>query len=261
MTLEIPNVGTLGLSRFHFTFGFDVTYIDPIDFSEKTYIPATTQYTISFSRSVWKHLFGGLNINRYTDVFRADKTTSSYPVDVGLLNYISLKQSSNRKASLALHASLTNVFSATITITEKELLPRILRLGGAFQLKQHPLDHLERLYFLAFTLVWEYQDVLDYPYRHGNKFGAELSLLEILHLRTGYYSFKIDPSPENGKGKLNDLTYGFGISLPWGTLLKSERVPITLKFDFISIGQPTYITNFDDWDNFIIYNLSVVWTW
>ena len=156
-------------------------------------------------------------------------------------------------------ASIKNAFGSTVKILNfEEAFPVIFSAGSCYQIFLKKQDYLSNLYTFGLALQFEYQDVFNYDYRSGIKFGTELSFFEIAFLRAGYYSFKLDPSPLNGKEKLTDFTYGFGLHLPIDELTQ-KNLPLVIVFDVTTLKQPTYIRDFDEWDDFSVYSVNVGW--
>ena len=155
-----------------------------------------------------------------------------------------------------------NIFNQGIDLSNnvkiidiKEYFPSILRIGISNELNYFDKSIYAKSHFIRLTTAFEYQNVVNYKYRTATKFGAELSLLNIAFARCGYYS-ESQLKASNGKGELTDFTYGFGINLEWSKLLNTKS-PFSMALDYTSLKQPTYIVNFDDWDNFTIYSIRL----
>jgi hypothetical protein len=79
-------------------------------------------------------------------------------------------------------------------------------------------------------------------------------VIDVVFLRGGYYQeTKIDYG-FNSKDKLEEFTYGFGVKLDFDRHFTS-KFPLVLLFDFVSLKQPSYTIDFDDWDNFTTFTL------
>jgi hypothetical protein len=113
----------------------------------------------------------------------------------------------------------------------------------------------EKSYFIGFTSGFEYQDLLNSDKRTAYKVGGELSFLDIIFLRGGYYSETKIVYGFNSKSKLEDFTYGFGFKLDFDRHLTSD-FPLILIFDFVSLEQPSStVTAIESWDNFTSFTL------
>lgn len=269
-TYNIGNWGTIGISRFHFSFGENIyaaSVDDPFIFS-RSITPTTTFITVSYAKEIFTNLAIGLNFNFYSENLL---DTKSYPVDIGLLKIIPIKREQENKQRLYFGVSIKNAFGSKINYSSQilmpgssfkfsfeESLPIILRIGTSYELFLLKHHYLPNLYMFGVMFQIEYEDVLNDKYRTGIKFGSELSFFEIFYFRSGYYSFKVGPGSVNGKKRLTDFTYGFGIRLPVDDFLK-KRFPLAISFDLTSLKQPSYVREYNDWDNFSIYSLNLNW--
>ncbi len=98
---------------------------------------------------------------------------------------------------------------------------------------------------------FEYQGLFNSEYRTAKKFGGELSVLDVLYIRGGYY-YEVPTKNDNCsncRGDIENTTYGFGVNIDFEKLFKTDY-QITIKIDYINIPQPTRVTDFDSWDNF-----------
>lgn len=273
LTYNARKLGTFGMHRFHFSSGQEqrIRSVNDPDKVLDSYIPSTTFYTISYAKEIMTDLTIGLNFNLYSDKMSDTKTIKSYPINIGLLKTLLIKNERENKKRLNFGASIKNVFGTNIdfsspaliadslyNLSYEESLPIILTTGLSYELllSKHPT--LSNLHLFGMTLQLEYEDVLNYKYQAGIKIGSELSFLDIFYFRTGYYSFKSDPDLLSGKKRLTDFTYGFGIHLPIDEFIK-EKFPLTISFDLTSLKQPSYIKDFNDWDNFSTYSLNISW--
>lgn len=77
----------------------------------------------------------------------------------------------------------------------------------------------------------EYLDALNSSKYFGFKFGSEISVIEFLKLRFGYYSLELQ------RDKHEELTYGIGLNIPFYKLL---NFPIVLAIDYLNLNQPAF---------------------
>lgn len=259
ISCHLEKFGAVGVSRFRFSYGEDL--YSPIGSGNpdyETFIPVTEMYTLSYSQEIMNNLLVGLNLNYYRDELSSRVKATGYPLDAGLLKIIPLKNEDNNRQEMRFGLSLKNLLQSQITILDHpENLPSLLQAGLAYQARFHRQDYLPGLYSLGLLIQADYQDILNDRYRSGIHAGAEISLLEILSLRLGYYSIKLDPSPGNGKEKLTDFTYGFGVNLPFDAFVKSQ-FPLSLSLDITSLKQPSYIIDYE-WPRFTVYSLNLQW--
>lgn len=257
--------GTISFNRFHYSLGIESITVDPGGSSTKVYTPGTSFYTLSYANEFITNLSFGINLNIYRQKMSYDETLNVYPIDVGVLKSFQFRNLKNGEHNLNLGASIKNILGSKVEFTNniflgnnEEVLPIIFTIGSSYQLLIMRDDYLPNMYTFGLNLLVEYQDIFNYDYLSGFKFGSEFSLFEVFFIRAGYFSFKLDPSPTNGKGRLNDFTYGFGIDIPINELIKKD-IPINIVLDITTLKQPTYVTNFDKWENFSVYSLNLNW--
>jgi hypothetical protein len=218
--------------------------------------------TLSYARDIIGIIKLGINANLFIDDFNPDKTVSGSFFDIGFLKDIYLIKNNIYEDKVLIGLLFKNIFNQGIInnglfarSNDKYYFPSILSIGISNVVNFYNQDIYNQSHFIGLTTDYEYQNVINYKYRTATKIGFELSLLNILFARCGYYS-ETQFKASNGKGSLTDFTYGFGLNLEWSKLLNTES-PLTITFDYTSLKQPTYIVNFDDWDNFTIYSIRL----
>jgi len=265
LSWSIGKFGALGINQFRYSYGENAlwtTGFSPTVGSEY-FVPSTSITTLNYSQDIWKGLVLGINLNLFSDKI-AKKTLRSYPIDFGLMKQVCLKDKKNYSQQIGFGLSIKNVLGSKVKYespvvvgpVQEEALPIILSLGSSYNVRFQKTDKLPNLFVLGFTLQFEYQDVLNYDFESGFKMGTEFSLFEILHWRMGYYTIGLNSNPVNGKKRLEDFTYGFGLFLPVNKLLKHD-IPVTTSFDMTKLKQPSYIVDFEDWEIFSVYSFNV----
>jgi hypothetical protein len=106
----------------------------------------------------------------------------------------------------------------------------------------------------------ELQDVQNSDYQNATSAGAELSLLEILHLRAGAYRFERDDFgfPEENESELNEMTYGLGLTVPIDALT-DDRIPARITLDAAKLPQPELNVNTVGLEDFTTVSLTASW--
>ena len=203
-------------------------------------------------------LYVGANIGLVQDKVLT-VTASTMQIDLGLLR--SFKLDANQRVLLGVSLfNLTQSKIAYLNDEQKDALPVILNAGGSWQmLTGHTALNAYEVSTLSLVFQLEYQYLLNSDYHNGFKGGLEFGLVDMLFLRIGGYQQDINDygNPEFNKDALKDFTYGVGVKLPLSKILKTN-IP-DLKLDFTRLKQPSFIKNFDDWDDFSVYSLSVIW--
>jgi hypothetical protein len=265
LSWNIGKFGTIGINQFRFSLGENAlwtTGFDPTIGSEY-FTPSTSMTSLNYSWDMWKNLALGINLNMFSDKI-AKKTLQSYPIDFGLMKQVFFKDKKNFSQQIRLGLSIKNILGSKVKYespvvmgpAQEEALPIILNLGSSYNVHFQRTDKLPNLFIMGITLQVEYQDVLNYEYRSGFKIGTEISIFEILHWRMGYYTIGLNSNPVNGKKRLEDFTYGFGLFLPVNKLLKHD-IPVTISIDMTKLKQPSYIVDFEDWEIFSVYSFNV----
>lgn len=134
------------------------------------------------------------------------------------------------------------------------LFPQIFRIGVSNLFEYTDTDVFAKAYLFGFTIGLEYQDLLNSDKRTTYKAGGELSILDIIFLRPGYYDETTIDYGFNSTDNLEEFTYGFGLELDFDKYL-TNNFPLVLVFDFVSLEQPSYTTDFSGWDNFTTFTL------
>jgi hypothetical protein len=175
---------------------------------------------------------------------------------------------------IRLGASVRNVTGAYITLDyggsndPSEVLPSIGRFGTSYRIRTHQGWLHDSLASIGFIVHVEYDHVLNYDFRRGLHIGGELRFLDLLAVRVGWYSEKVEDYdlPEANKDEITDVTYGFGVNVPLGILI-SPKWPLTLGFDYTSLPQVPYTQGppefpgiaEGEWDNFTTYSFRLNW--
>lgn len=261
-TYNFGKYGVLGLSFYRFSFGesiFITSETDPTAQDDK-FTPTTSMYTLTFSTETFKNLYLGINVNFVRD--KGVETAKSYPIDFGLLKVFIFGKSQK----ISLGASFYNITNSKIVYDVndnriKEALPISFHLGTSYQvfLGNSELTSA-KLNTFGILLQLEYQDLFNSRFHDGFRVGAELSFIEVLYVRVGLYREEINDYgfPDVNKSNLTDFTYGLGIEIPINKFTRS-RTPLNVKLDITTMKQPSFIKNFDNWENFSVYNLSLNW--
>ncbi|MFZ0392022.1 MAG: hypothetical protein WAN36_16295 [Calditrichia bacterium] len=261
--------GTVGLHYHRFSWGDELiisTAASPQGY--ESFKPFLQMLALNYAIEIYNGFAMGINLNWFSDHY-FKKNQDSFPVDAGVFKRFQIRKTANSDQTLNFGFNAQNIFSSNINykaltigtqkLNFKEALPVILSGGASYNFSFLKQDFLPDLFVIGITLQGEYQNVLNYGYRTGYHFGSEFSLFELFAVRLGYYSFNNRTSPEsNSKKRVSDLTYGFGMNLPFNHMFRSN-IPFTVSFDFTSLQQPTYITNYDNWENFTVFSLNMEW--
>jgi len=216
-------------------------------------------YTLTYSYKIPEWFSFGVNANLFVADFGSDNTYSGSFFEIGLSRTFNLLQDKQYNDDLTAGTQIKNIFNqsfTTIDEAQSDAFPTIFRIGLANTLEYKENDSDNDSHLFAFTLGVEYQDLFNANHRTAYKAGSELSLLNILFLRGGYYHETTIDYGFNSTGQLEEFTYGAGLKLDFNSLF-TDDFPLIINFGYVSLKQPTYITNYDDWDNFTTFSLIV----
>ena len=266
---KIKKYGAVGFSRDYFTYGYDVIKTDEFGNITGTYEPHYTNYRLTLSSEVIKDLFVGLNMNLFQprlsdNEFTVGNETGSgnsdvFYVDLGVIKSLNIK-SKKLQHNFNFATSMINLNFAEVKMvdaSQADPLPVIFRLGASYNLLIEDMSIISKLRSYNILLNLEYEDLFNSKYYGGFHSGLEFTFLEMLSLRGGYYTQKIQEC-ENCKDNLSEFTYGFGVNVPVNQLSKG-KVPLEVKFDYVNLKQPSQINDKDDWNNFHVYTFRASW--
>ncbi|HCS19287.1 MAG TPA: hypothetical protein DIW47_01785 [Bacteroidetes bacterium] len=251
----------IGLNRNQFSFGKNIIFTDDQG-NTLPYSPYETNYCLTIASQPIKNLYLGLNTNCL--IWQPlDRKATAFYFDFGVIKKFSFAQKVASGHSVNLGASIVNFNYGKITLDNNgkklpHVLPVITRLGANYQftLDKHWL--IDTLKTFNFLIQGEFQDVLNSGYETALRTGGEITFLEILSIRAGYYKETIDDygNPAFNKGEIKALTYGFGLQIP---LFKLTNIPLNINFDYTSLPQPDHTTAYYNFGNFTTYNLRLNW--
>ncbi|MDB4161144.1 hypothetical protein N9772_02110 [Bacteroidia bacterium] len=257
IAVKINSDMALGLSRNSFDYNLKSYVTDNLgtrldSFEDKitnnkivfAYLPEST-FTIGGSLGLSTFEIAGL-------------TGNSLQLDFGVLKKFEFSRFQNNQ-SINLATTIRNPLGTQLELmsTNQSLttigLPIIMRSGVSYYYSSEKV--FATLCLLKIIAATEYQTVFNTQHRF-NKYstGLEVSILEIIHIRGGYYTETTENynNPKN-KSQLEDITFGIGLTLP---LNKLADLPVSLTLDYCSLPQPSYTVG-QEWDNFNSYTASL----
>jgi hypothetical protein len=222
-----------------------------------TFEPGMDLYTLTYANEIAQWFSFGINANLFINHLGEDQSFTGTFFELGLSRDFHLISDSQIKDDISIGTQLKNIFNQSFSAIDEaqaDAFPSIFRVGISNTTEYTDTDAYKNSYLLGFTLGIEYQNLFNSDYRTAYKAGAELSLLDILFLRGGFYHETTIDYGFNLTGKLEEFTYGLGLKLDFYQLF-TKNFPLVLLFDYVSLKQPTYIIDFDDCDNFTAFTL------
>lgn len=201
--------------------------------------------SVSYARQMAGGLAAGVTVKLISQKLGLD--AQSWATDFGLIyafrNFVSPKSSLGQ---LNLGASLSNLGQEAEFIPgQSDPLPRLLRLGMAYEFlsKKHSLD--TGLPLWAGLVTFEYQNILNSDediWKWG--LGAELKLFGIVAGRLGYH--ERHPKVQSISRKTFDTgtTFGLGAIIPIDKLFKTTT-SMTFHLDYASVKVNSFAERYD----------------
>lgn len=251
-----PNIGAFAFNVLRFDYG--LTYFETGEQSPEiigTFQPTRELYTLTYSYGIPGWFNFGVNANLF--VFAENKSFTASFFEFGLSRNFNLVNDSKLKDDLTIGTQLKNIFNQSFSAVDQvqsDVFPQIFRIGISNLFEYTDREVFEKDYLFGFSIGLEYQDLLNSDKRTAYKSGGEISFLDIIFLRGGYYHETKFNYGFNSKDNLEEFTYGFGLKLDFDKYL-INNFPLVLFFDFVSLKQPTYTKDYDSWDNFTTFNL------
>ncbi len=242
-------------------FGFNVAAIDygMVGYSNPdlpiAYYRATrTVYTVTYANSINGLFNYGVSGNLFVDGLAQNANYQSTFFEIGFSRSFTLINNSNINYNLVAATQMKNIFNQAIDYSsQKEYFPSIFRFGISNSIQFSEQSIYSKAYLVGFILGFEYQDLLNSQYRTAFKIGSELSLLDILFFRAGFYNEK-QVMYVNSKDKFESFTYGFGVKIKLEDFSPS-LLPLTIQLDYVNMEPPSYVTDIKHWQNFNTINI------
>lgn len=259
-------------------FAFNIQLIDWGKFSKTspysptvigTFRPTDKIYTFTYSNELKDWFSYGISANLFAQNYDGENTYSNTFFEIGILKEFKLFENSEIKDNLLIGTQMKNIFNQGVDydgtsyvsvgyddVSYVGYFPSIFRVGISNVVEYTNKGIYQKSHLIGFTSGFEYQDLFNSKYRTAYKLGGELSLLDIVYLRIGYYYETLEGASGNSKKSLEEFTYGFGFNFNLVHYLNNQ-FPMSIKLDYINLPQPSYVTNIDDWDNFNTFSLII----
>ncbi len=241
--------GAVSFNMSYYTMGFSHFISREQSALGERYKPELYLYSFNYSYMLFNNFSIGFNLNYFDDKQNKDVKAKTWYFDFGLMKKIS-EQKETYNHCFTIGGSVTNVSNSEVDLKltqlsaeesiGKQALPCELKIGMAY-------EYENKLQLSGFNLfkglaTAEYADLLNSGLYTSQKLGAEITLLEMIKIRYGYYYEKVmEDSKFDNKEYLSEHTYGFGISLPVAKIT-GMKIPVTLEFDYASLKCPSYNT-------------------
>ena len=265
LSASLGQYGSVALCSFDYNSGDKWTWMTENNEILGEYTYHETLYTLSYAKSIMEDLYIGANINlaqirNLSDwviyEFTGPKTYNAFPIDIGVIKQFNINLNENFNQKIGIGFSIFNILNSHFNIEGNiNELPVLSRIGLSHCLGYNGLKLIDGLKSFNWLIHLEYQDLLNESKRRCYRVGSEISLLEIIFLRIGYYYEELNDhnSPDVNENSLSEITYGFGIQIP----IKTNHLENFIRFDFARLEQPSYSKQFTKWDDFTVWNLYI----
>lgn len=243
----------IGLNVNLMSYGEKYHVIDGNTFNpDKKATPYLLNYVLTLATPLSNDLSIGFNINYFIENYSDDPHSTIF-FDTGAIYKYKLHSSYASKEVISFGASIKNfAFSKVKYSSFEEDLPVITKVGMNYSF----VPSIENIK-LDVLLQTEYQYLLNYEYRDGLHTGLEFKFYDIIALRCGYYYENIDDNDSSAnEDVLSELTYGIGVDIP---ISQFVGYPLRLQIDYANLKQPSYVANYDKWDNFESLTVKLAW--
>jgi hypothetical protein len=125
------------------------------------------------------------------------------------------------------------------------MLPVITRYGVSYQTSFGQSHFLDSAAIIQILFQSDYQMLLNSDDRKGIRVGGEVTVLNFLLLRPGYFAENTDDYglPQFNKSRIQNFTYGGCIYVP---LNKLTNLPIRINLDYTNLPEEVYRQDFPD---------------
>jgi hypothetical protein len=246
--------GAIGLSSYRYS--SDLTFL--------TQRVRHANYALTYSKEIYQGYSMGMNLNFFKTDTDYSGSSHTNTMDIGIYKRFDLPLCAFCSHDLVFASCIKNLTRSAIRLHSSnegdpsflEALPSVLTVGSSYRVQMLKMRTPSSRHLLGVLVHAEYTDLLNASHRTGFKTGAELSAFEFLNLRLGYYRLSGPEIYSNAKDFIEDFTYGAGIDIKIPDLL-AVNFPLELSFDYARMPQATHVTNFDAWDDFTSYSLTL----
>lgn len=224
--------------------------------------PVSSNLALTVAAEPLKGLTLGINANVFgLKYFDEVKPTRALNIDLGGLYVIHLSEHNKLQFGLG----VTNILGSSIALISPEgdeasnNLPTVARIGAAYIINTEMDYPGAGSGPLQLTLTTEYQNVLNNDFRTTFRLGGEMVFWEFLAFRLGVFTQTLDDlgNSEN-RDQLNDITYGFGVIIPFEKL-SGRNLPFIASLDYTSLESAPVVYSGTRLPNKRMFSLKIDW--
>jgi hypothetical protein len=254
--IPVKDWGVVGLTLY----GFDYEYtLDEPGGEVEDFHGNASVYTLTFAGEPTEDLYVGANLNVLSQSVSGQSETAFWP-DIGLIKVLRLPDKAGLRHRIILGSSLANLSRSSIDIPGgSEELPSTFRIGGSYSLSYARMSWMNMARLFNLMVHAEYRDLLNLSYGDGPRLGGELTILEMLSARAGYYYEDTgDYEEQIGLSQIERSTFGLGLALPVYRITGGS-LPLRAALDWAWIEVQPYLVE-SDWEG-TYYSWTVAVDW
>ncbi len=254
--IPVKDWGVIGFTWY----GFDYEYaLDQSGPDDEVYSEKASVYTLTFAGEPIEDLYVGANLNMLRQAISGQAETALWP-DIGLIKLFQLPGEVTVRHRIILGSSLANLTRSSIDVPEgSEELPATFRIGASYSISYAHRSWMNRARLFNVLVHFEYRDLLNLSYGDGPRFGGELTLLEMLSARVGYYFEDTgDYEDEICLEVLERSTFGLGLALPVYRLTGGS-VPLRATLDWANVEVQPYLIESGLPDTYSSWTVAIDW--
>jgi len=254
--IPVKDWGVVGFTWYGFECEFVPEQPGPDD---EVYSEKASVYTLTLAGEPIKDLYVGANLNMLRQTISGQTETAFWP-DIGLLKILQLPGKATVRHRIIIGSSLANLTRSSIDVPEgREELPATFRVGASYSISYAHRSWMNRARLVSFLVHAEYRDLLNLSYGDGPRLGGELTLLEMLSARVGYYFEDTgDYEDEIGLEVLERSTFGLGLALPVYRLTGGS-VPLRATLDWANVEVQPYLIESGLPDTYSSWTVAIDW--
>jgi hypothetical protein len=204
--------------------------------------PFTNIYIMNYSYGLLENLAFGVNLNFFEDT-NTEIYAKGWLLDAGIMKKFAISSSTGQH-NLFLALSFSNLTNTRLEDEWRGLwyLPSVIQIGSVYEFEPNLREFDFNI--IKILLSAGYYDLLNSSNYTQIRSGAELTILEMLKLRGGWYSEKLNDYRDKSTydiEKINEFTFGFGFDINVAKVMKVE-FPLTVMIDYTSFQSPLFYT-------------------
>jgi hypothetical protein len=254
--LPVEDWGAVGFTWY----GFDYEYaLDQPGPEDQVYSGNASVYTLTFAGEPKGDLYVGANLNMLRESISGQAETAFWP-DIGLIKLFRLPGKAPVRQRIILGSSLANLTRSSIDSPGgSQELPSTFRIGASYSISYSYRSWMNMARLFNLLVHAEYRDLLNLSYGDGPRLGAELTLLEMLSARVGYYYEDTgDYEDVTGQAQIERSTFGLGLALPVYRFTGGS-VPLRATLDWANVEVQPYLTESGDTETYSSWTVAVDW--